>query len=393
MYSLTAPRLLCCEPEISERGIDPASAVGIKRRRSPASGTTNERGCNTKQEFGLIGATQWNPTTGYTYIGVAVSVPRIFSNPSAGWDRYLGECGESLKCVAAQESVQIHTWSTALSFEDGLTRITHHVHAVGEVTGATPNLLQWALAPTRDYQLLDLLSRAQKEGVLVGAHLKRAAEANCLRYDRAGKRLPGFVPAQLLALALAEPGWRGLVSPGDNPWAYLNKATRRIYARSYEETGSANPLEEEGLSPFQIDKRSQSIGAGDELFIENLRDVVLNSGCSADAASVMAARKIGKKWKDLPKYLTGLTGTEWDWPRVEAARASIRRKKGELRVSALAGSQWKARSSNAAIYRERVPGGALWEGSWTYSHSLQGANVDITREVIDAERKQLFVTK
>jgi hypothetical protein len=100
-----------------------------------------------------------------------------------------------------------------MAFEDGLTRITHHVHAVGEVKGATPNRLQWALAPTRDYELLDLLSRALKEGVLVDSYLKRAAEANCLRYDRAGKRLADPIPAQLLALALAEPGWRGLREP------------------------------------------------------------------------------------------------------------------------------------------------------------------------------------
>lgn len=312
-----------------------------------------------KQEFGLIGATQWNPTTGYTYIGVAVSVPRIFCNPSTEWDRYLAQCGESLECVAAQESVQIQTWSTALSVEDGLTRITHHVHAVGEVTGVTPSRLQWSLAPTRDYQLLDLLSRALKEGVLVDSHLKRATEGNCLRYDRAGKRLPDPIPAQLLALALQEPGWRGLVSPGDNLWAYINTATRRIYERSYAETGSPNPLKDVELSPAQIDKRSQSVGDGDQLFIENLSDVALKSGCSADAASVMVARESGTKWKELPELLTGQTGTEWGPLRVEAARASIRQKKDKLLASAWVGSQWKARSSQAGIYRERVPGEAL----------------------------------
>jgi hypothetical protein len=96
----------------------------------------------------------------YPYIGVAVSAPRIFSSPSAEWDKYIAQCGDSLQCVAARESVEIQTWSTALAFEDGLTRITHHVHAVGEVTGVTPNLLQWALAPASDYELLDILSRA-----------------------------------------------------------------------------------------------------------------------------------------------------------------------------------------------------------------------------------------
>jgi hypothetical protein len=361
--------------------------------RSAGSGTTTERGKHTTQEFGLIGATQWDPRTGYTYVGVSVSAPRVFGNPSPEWEKYLGECGESLHRVAARESVAIQRWSANLAFEDGLTRIAHHVHAVGEVSGVTPNLLQWALAPTRDYELLDILARALKEGVLVDSHLKRAAEANCLRYDRAGKRLPDPIPAQLLALALAEPGWRGLVSPSDNPWAYINTATRRIYERTYAETGSANPLEDVGLLPAEINKPVHSVGAGDELFMENLRDVVLNSGCSADAANVMAAREMGKKWKELPKYLTGLTGTNWGEPRVEAARALIGRKKDELRASAWAGSQWKARPSKAAIYRERVPGGAPWNGLWTYSHALQGANVDIAREVIAAERKQLFVTK
>jgi hypothetical protein len=91
--------------------------------------------------------------------------------------------------------------------------------------------------------------------------------------------------------------------------------------------------------------------------------------------------------------LTGLTGTKWDRRRVEAARASIGRKKEELCASAWAGSQWKARSSKAAIYRERVPGGVPLGRMWTYFHCLQGANVDITREVVAAERKQLFATK
>ena len=107
----------------------------------------------------------------------------------------------------------------------------------------------------------------------------------------------------------------------------------------------------------------------------------------------MEAREIVKKWKELPEYSTCLTGTKWDRRRVEAARASIGRKKDQMRAAAWAGSQWKAPSSKAAIYCERVPGGALWNGLWTYSHSLQGANVDIAREVMAAERKQLFVTE
>jgi hypothetical protein len=343
--------------------------------RSAGSGTTQERGKHTKQQFGLIGVTQWDPRTGYTYVGVSVSAPRIFSNPSPEWDKYLGECGESLHRVAARESVEVQGWSTDLAFEDGLTRITHHVHALGELTGGAPNLLQWALAPTPDYETLHILARALREGVLVDSHLKWAAEANCLRRDRAGKRLPDPIPAQLLALALAEPGWRGLVSPGDNPWAYVNTVTRRIYERNYAEgTGSANPLEIANLLPWQIDKRVPSV-TGDELVIENLPDLVLHSGCSADVICVLTARHGGKKWSELPKYLAGLTGTHWDRRRVEAA------------------SEWKTPLNKATSYKERLRKGEPWNGLSTYSHSLQGANVDIYREVMAAERKELFVTK
>jgi hypothetical protein len=170
---------------------------------------------------------------------------------------------------------------------------------------------------------------------------------------------------QLLALALAEPGWRGLVSPADNPWAYINTATRRIYERNYAEAGSPNPPKDVDRRPAPINKPVRNVGAGDKLTIENLRDVVVNSGCTADGVCVMAARQIGRKWKELPEYLAGLTGTKWDGPRVEAARALIGRKKDELRASVWAGSQWKARSSEAAIYRERVPGGKPRKGLWT----------------------------
>ena len=124
-------------------------------------GHNERKRIHTKQKFGLIGATQWNPTTGSTYVGVSVSAPRIFSNHSAEWDKYLGECRASLNCVAARESVEIQTCSTDLAFEDGLTSITHHVHTLGEFTGLITNLLQWALAPTRDYELLDILACSQ----------------------------------------------------------------------------------------------------------------------------------------------------------------------------------------------------------------------------------------
>jgi hypothetical protein len=350
---------------------------------------------HTKQEFVLTAATKWDRKADSTYVGVRISGPRVFTNPSPEWEKYLAECGESLDQVAAKESIEIQEWSTDLGCLDGLTEITHHVDTRGLLTGVKPNLIQRAQQPARGYATLDLLAGALNNDLRIDAPFKHTVKTNCLkRYDRKGKPLPDPIPEQLFARALSEPGWRGLVSPRDKPWAYINTATRRIYERSYaEETGAGNPLEDAGLSRAEIDKQAPKADAGDELFIENLRDVVLNSGCSTDAASVMVAREIGKKWKELPKYLTGTTGTKWDRRRVEAARASIGRHKDALRACAWAASQWKGRSGQAAIYRERLPGGGPWNGSWIYSHSLQGANVDIYGEVMAAERKNLFVTK
>ena len=345
-----------------------------------------------KQEFGLTGMTQWDSSTGATYVGVSISVPRIFHNPSPEWKQYLVECRKSLDRVAAQESIEIQEWSTNLTFEDGLTRITHHVFAYGELTGATPNLLQWALAPARDYETLDILARALHEGVLIESHLKRAAECNCPRYDHDGKLLPEAIPTLLLAMALSTPGWRGLVCPSDNPWAYINKTTQLIYQRYYATgNGTADPQGVvAGTSRDQNLKESDSTTIGDELVVENIFDIVQNSECSTDATIVEIARAQGKKWNELPEYLIGLTGTCWDRRRVETARGSFRRQKGKLRAAALAGSNWKPRPNGGSVYRERVPDGAAWNGLWTYSHTLQGDDLEIYREVMFNERKKLF---
>jgi len=310
------------------------------------------------------------------------------------WDRYRAECGESLGRVAAEQSIEIQGWSTDLALEDGLSRITHHVHACGELTGEIPNLLQWSLAPARDYETLDILARALESGVLRDRHLKRAAEANCLRYDRKGKLLPDPIPAQLLALALAEQGWRRLVSPGDNPWAYLNTATRRIYQRGYlDGNGPTHPQKvPAGLSPQPKRSRTDPVPAGDELVVENIFDIIQNAGCSPDATTVAMARLEGKTWSELPEHLTTLTGANWDRRRVEAARGSFRRKKGKLRAAALAGSCWKPGPNSGFVHRQRLRDGAAWNGLWTYAHTLQGDDLEIYREVMANERKKLFRT-
>jgi hypothetical protein len=197
------------------------------------------------------------------------------------------------------------------------------------------------------------------------------------------------LPAHLLALALSTPNWRRMISPRDKPWAYINRTTQLIYQRSYAEgNGSANPQEDAGLLPDQIDERVDGATVADELVIESIADVVRNSGCSTDVTSVLVAWAGGKKWNELPKHLTGLTGTNWDRRRVEAARATFGRRKNKLRASAWAGSQWKACSNKATCYRERL--GVPWNGLWTYFHSLRGANLEIDRGVMSAERKKLF---
>ena len=78
---------------------------------------------------------------------------------------------------------------------------------------------------------------------------------------------------------------------------------------------------------------------------------------------------------------------------MEAARAWIGRQKDKLRAAAWAASEWKPPLHKATSYKERLPQGAPWNGLSTFSHSLRGANVDIYREVMAAERKKLFVTK
>lgn len=336
-----------------------------------------------RNEIGI----KWDRKVCGTHVSARFSAPG-FRDPNSGdWEKYAADCHESLHRVAARESVEILVWSIDLDWEDELILITHHVFARGLLPGATPLRIARALSPARGYATLDALTQALKNDLPVCPLLKRAAEFNCGRYDRDRKRLRDPIPAHLLALALLEPGWRGLISPRDNPWAYINTTTRRIYQRSYSEgNSSSNPREDAGLSPEQVYARVES--ATDELVIENLADVVRNSGCSADVCTVLAARADGKKWDELPRHLTGLTGTKWDQRRVEAARASAGRRIDKLRASAWASSHWEIRSNKASCYRERL--GVPWNGLWTYSHYLQGSNLEIAREVMSAERKELF---
>ncbi len=253
--------------------------------------------------------------------------------------------------------------------------------------GATEIRIVRALKPARGYAALDSLAQALKQGLRVDPLLKHAVESQRLqRYDRNKKPLAASLTTQLFALALTGSDWRGLISPSDKPWAYINQTTRFIYKRSYEEgAGSAHPLEVAGLSPAQIDKRVQRTIGRDHLVVESLADVVQNGDCTADVASILAAREAGKKWKELPEYLTKSTGTPWDRWRVKVARTLFATQKDKLHAAARAGFQWKPGSNQGNIYRQRLRG-----GGWIYSHSRQGQDLEDYREVMLAERKNLF---
>ena len=343
-----------------------------------------------KDEFGLTFAVNWDRKTDGTHVYVKFFAPLVFRDPNTGnadWEKYAADCRQSLHRVAAEQSVEILVWSIDLEWEDELTVIAHHVYARGLLPGATEIRIVHALKPARGYGTLNSLAQALKQGLRVDPLLRQAVVSQRLqRYDRKKKPLAASLTTHLFALALTRSDWRGLISPSDKPWAYINQTTRFIYERSYEEGPKwADPLEVAGLSPAQIDKRVQDATAGDQLVVENLADVVRNSGCSADVASVLAARLAGKKWKELPKYLTDSTGTHWPGQRVEAARKSIGTHKDKLRVAALGHFQWKPGSNQGTIYRER-----LRKGGWTYSHSLQGKHLEDYRTVMLVERKNLF---
>lgn len=344
-----------------------------------------------KREFGFAFAIKPDRKADRTHIDVRITVPRVLEEPSPEWEKYLAECQESLDRAADKESIEILAWSTDLDFEDELAVISHHVTARGLLPGRIPLSFTRALSPARGYASLEFLSCALRNGWPIDAVLKRSVESNYLqRYDRNGKRLADPLPAHLLAIAILESGWRGLVSPSDNPWAYINQVTQRIYQRGYTEgNGSADPLElVTELSQEQNRESVDATIAGDGLAVENIRDI-LRSVCSEDAVSVAMARAEGKKWNELPAHLSGLTGTCWDHRRVEAARGSFRRQKGKLRACALKASQWK-RPNGGTVYRERLPDGEAWNGHWTYTHSLQSENLEVHREVIANERRNLF---
>lgn len=338
---------------------------------------------------------RWDRKVDCTYVSVRISAPSaIFNSKKLNWENYVEACRQSLYRLATQESTEILVWSVDLDWEDELTLITHQVYARGLLPGALPMRFARALQPARGYLTVELLARALEQGWPAERLLKYHVESNRVqRHDRAGRRLEDPIPEQLLARAVSDTGWRRLISPTDKPWAFINETTQRIFEREYADRNRSTALQQKyasASSQRRNGKQADFQPTGDELVIENILGILTAAACTTDSISVLTGRARGKKWRDLPEYLTGETGTSWDRRRVEAARASFVRRKGELRAAALASSQWKPRPNGQTVYRERLPDGSSWNGLWTYSHVYQGEEPEVLRNVMAKERVKLF---
>jgi len=340
-------------------------------------------------------AIRWDRKLDRTLVSLRISAPSaIVNSKELRWENYVEGCRQSLYRLAAQESTEILVWSIDLDWEHELILITHHVYTRGLLPGTLPIRIARTLQPPRGYLTLEFLARALEKGWPVERSLRYHVESNRLqRYDSRGRRLKDPIPEQLLARAVSDPGWRRLISPIDKPWAFINAITKRIFEREYADRNRSTALQQK-YAPASSQERNgeQSDGqpTGDELVVEDILGILPAAGCTPDSISVLTGRARGKKWRDLSEYLTGETGTPWDRRRVEAARASLGRQKGELRAAALASSQWKPRPNSGTVYRERLPDGSSWNGLWTYSHVYQGEELEVLRDVMAKERMKLF---
>ncbi len=339
-----------------------------------------------QDEFQYRAKIRPDPKTDRTNVSLEISARAVFRNwKDFDWPNYVRACRQSLHRVAAQDSMEILAWSIDLDFDR--KSVFHHVRVRGLLRETRPLRIIRALRPPPGYWDLDFMTRCVERGGRMERLLKAQVEWQRLqRHDRTGKRLEDPIPQQLLARALTETNWRLLLSPSDSPWAYINTATQRMYKRQYQAT------DESDNDGDEIDQKPSCarIATGDELELEDTPALWRAAGLTEDSVRVLRAKVAGKKWNELPEYLTKQTGASFDARRVEAARGELRRRKSKLRAAVLAASRWRPPSTSHTVYRERVPDGARWSGLWTYAHRYHGEELEVLGDLARHERSKLF---
>ena len=324
-----------------------------------------------------------------THVSVEISAPAVFRNwKRFDWPKYVRGCRESLHRVSAAESIDLVISSTDLDFEREL--ITHQICVRGILPGMLSLRIIRALRPPPGYSTLDFLKRALERGWRMEQILKACVESQRLkRHGRDGKLLEDPLPAQLLARAVMGTNWSLRISPLDSPWAYINRATHRIFNREYPAT------HESGWNGNDFDQKLfwKGMESGDELHLEDTSSVCRAAGLTEDLIAVLRAQAEGLTWRQMPEYLTDQTGILFDRRRVEAVRGNLRRRKNKLRSAGLAASQWKPSSTSGTVFRERLPDGKLWNGRWTFAHRYHGEELEILGDVIRQGLSKLFRKK
>ena len=343
-----------------------------------------------QQEFEQRVALRCDPRADRFQMDVEIRGDGIFRDlqPSAE-DRYLQVCKERLDRFAAQQSLEV-VWSGHFDHQD--TTIRHHLGVRGIIRLNLSSRLTRVLRPSSGYRALEFLQRGVAKGWRIEPILRAAVESQRLkRFDLEGKRLEDPLPTQLLLRALEETNWQKLFGPSDNPWAYINTATQRIYQRHYEDPHDCKGDRKTHKDDRKADRRRSYalVEAGDELAVEDAPGVLRANGFTEDMIAVALARVDGKAWREIGPYLTIQSGTSWPSRRVEAARGALRRAK-TLRNRRLANSVWRPRSTSAMVYRERVPDGRPWRGLWNYAHRYQGEQLEVLQDIQIQERLKLF---
>jgi hypothetical protein len=337
------------------------------------------------QDFDCSWAIKLDSKHDQTLMGLNVAIPGgIQDFENIDWKRYFEDCRASLRAVASKHGLEIIVWS--IDFDEQYTSISHSVAVRGVLFGALPLQLVRAIRPTGDYRMLGFLARAIRKDWRLD--LSKVVESQKLcRYERRGTRLEDAVASQLLMSALNETRWHRLIRPSAKPWAYINTATKRIYERYYKNKNNRNDrtLADDG----DLERYDASADNGDELHIPDIPKTLRAAGFPNDAIAVLNAKAQGRR-SDLRLNLTDGAGNSMSARQVEALKRTLRRGKKRMREVAMAASTWKSGSSKAMVYRERVPDGKLWGGSWTYAHKFQGRDVDILQAVMCHERRNLY---